>query len=137
MIPQRFRSYIPTQHHQNTNTTKKHTELHKSLRTSKSTNIMLLTAILAIHGTLTFVLAVSFQPNTTDIGLERRATPKIGSVFSQQEIQQIRDGHADAIELAQSVIIMSQKNSKLYDKILAKHFNPADSSIVLGLYSFL
>lgn len=98
---------------------------------------MLLTAILAILGTLTFVLAVSFQPNTTDIGLERRATPKIGSVFSQQEIQQIRDGHADAIELAQSVIIMSQKNSKLYDKILAKHFNPADSSIVLGLYSFL
>jgi len=94
---------------------------------------MLLTTLLAVTASVLCTLATplnitSMQPQV----LEKRATPSVkDGDYTKQQIEQIKEGHLDAIKLA-SMVISESKKPETFDPIFQKYFQASDREAVLG-----
>lgn len=93
------------------------------------TIIMMVLLALAIATLATPVNITSFPQAQT---LSKRATPdfKKGD-YTKQQIIQIKQGHADAIKMASTVLSWST-SPNIFDPIFKKYFNIDDRDAVVG-----
>ena len=90
--------------------------------------IMVLAA-LAITTLATPVNITSFPQSQV---LSKRATPRFKrGDYTNQQIIQIKQGHADAIKMASTVVSWST-SPELFDPIFKKYFNILDRDAVVG-----
>lgn len=96
-------------------------------------DIMLLPTFLITTAWVTCTLATplnitSLQP----LVLEKRGAPAVkGNHFTKQQVQQIKEGHLDAIKLA-PMIISQSGNPDTFDPIFQHYFRSSDRDIVLS-----
>ena len=94
---------------------------------------MLLTTILAVAASVVCTLATplnitSMQP----LVMDKRAAPSVKkNHYTEQQVQQIQEGHLDAIKLA-SMVVSQSKTPETFDPIFQTYFQLSDREAVIG-----
>jgi hypothetical protein len=66
------------------------------------------------------------------LALERRGAPSVKkNDYTEQQIQQIKEGHLDAIKLASMVVSQSQEPNT-FDPIFRNYFRSSDRDTVIS-----
>lgn len=96
-------------------------------------DIMLLMTLLVVTVSVVCTLATplnitSMQP----LVLNKRAAPSVKkNDYTEQQIQQIKEGHLDAIKLA-SMVVSQSSNPDTFDPIFQNYFQLSDREAVIG-----
>jgi hypothetical protein len=94
---------------------------------------MLLTTLLAVTASIVCTLAtplniISMQP----LALDKRGAPSVKeNDYTKQQIEQIKEGHLDAIKLA-SMVISQFRNRDTFDPIFQNYFQLSDRDTVIS-----
>lgn len=94
---------------------------------------MLLKLLLAVTALIIATLASPLNTTLVDpLFLNKRSTPgfKKGH-YTNQQIQQIKEGHSDAIKMA-SMVVKQSKNSETFDPIFKQYFAIKDKEAVVS-----
>ena len=95
---------------------------------------MLRTCYLSFGLLVATALALPLNETTSLIdhrSLQRRAAPLIDTKFGRKKTEQIQDGIADALRLAESVV---HGDPKVVRSVMGKYFDPADFPAVQSEY---
>jgi hypothetical protein len=97
---------------------------------------MLLVTFLAVAASVMCVLATPINSTSIQIwSLDKRGTPSVKeNDYTKQQIEQIKEGHLDAIKLA-SMVISQSEHPATFDPIF-QHYFLSDRDAVIGRRSF-